>query len=76
MCRFSLCSLVAMVVEKGEKALKSKPDYACIQMDLISGKPLEIPKLILTENICKYTHPLVQATTFMKDMAEGIGQSQ
>jgi len=76
MCGFSLHSLVAMVVETGEKALKSKLDYFCVQMDLISWKPLEIPKLILTENICKYTHPLVQATAFMLDVAEGAGQTR
>lgn len=76
MCEFSLSGLVAVVVQKGEKALKSRLHYFCIQMDLISWKPLEIPKLILVENICKCTHPLVPGTAVMKDAAGGAGQCQ
>lgn len=45
-------------------------------MGLISWEPLEIPKLIPTEKIRNYTQALVQATAAVKDVAEGIGQSQ
>lgn len=76
MCGFAFCSPVAMAMENGEKGIKSKLDYFCIQMDLISWRPLEIYKLILIENIRKYTHPFVQATAFTQEMAEGTGQSQ